>query len=301
MSLAADPAAAPSTPDWSTLADEIQCPLCDYNLRGLVEPRCPECGYQFDWIELLDAKRRVHPYLFEHHPERNLWSLCRTLIGGLRPTQFWQSLHPMQRSRPWRILRYAIICLLPLLLAFVTESALLFHNELLAWQSIYRQVAARGGSIPIPNKRQVAEAVIRTDLIRDSVAIFLVSCLLWPGLTMAGLFLFRWSMRRARVKQVHVIRCIVYSADLLLLLVPLYIVMLLSSGMSPIGFRVWIGSPFDRVCVPISFLVGLWFVYRLVQAYRLYLRFDHVVATVLASQVMAGLAMWKLVLVLQGF
>ena len=33
--------------DWSTITENIECPLCLYNLRGLTEPRCPECGYQF--------------------------------------------------------------------------------------------------------------------------------------------------------------------------------------------------------------------------------------------------------------
>lgn len=40
-----------AVPDWSTIGREIHCPLCEYNLRGLSEPRCPECGYQFEWAE----------------------------------------------------------------------------------------------------------------------------------------------------------------------------------------------------------------------------------------------------------
>ena len=50
-------------------AETLHCPLCEYNLRGLSEPRCPECGYRFEWAELRDPSRRLHPYLFEHHPE----------------------------------------------------------------------------------------------------------------------------------------------------------------------------------------------------------------------------------------
>lgn len=36
------------SPDWATLHEDVRCPLCDYDLRGLTEPRCPECGYRFD-------------------------------------------------------------------------------------------------------------------------------------------------------------------------------------------------------------------------------------------------------------
>jgi len=31
-------------PDWDALAFELTCPRCDYNLRMLETPRCPECG-----------------------------------------------------------------------------------------------------------------------------------------------------------------------------------------------------------------------------------------------------------------
>ena len=70
-------------PQWAAVVESICCPLCEYNLRGLSEPRCPECGYRFDWDALLDPTKRLHPYLFEHHPERNVRSFVRTFLGGV--------------------------------------------------------------------------------------------------------------------------------------------------------------------------------------------------------------------------
>ena len=58
--------------DWNNIPGEVYCPLCEYNLRGITEPRCPECGYAFDWADVLDPRRRLRPYVFEHHPERNV-------------------------------------------------------------------------------------------------------------------------------------------------------------------------------------------------------------------------------------
>ena len=87
----------------SAVRDAVRCPLCDYDLRGLAEPRCPECGYRFVWEDLTDPTRRRHPYLFEHHPRRNFWSFRRTFIAGLRPRRFWSTLYPAQLSRPSRL------------------------------------------------------------------------------------------------------------------------------------------------------------------------------------------------------
>src|SRR5262245_35806158 len=95
------PIPAPGAQDASVL-----CPLCEYDLRGLTEPRCPECGSRFTWDELRDPAKKLHPHLFEHHPERNLGSFVRTLVGGWTPWRFWRTLQPVQPSRPKRLLAY---------------------------------------------------------------------------------------------------------------------------------------------------------------------------------------------------
>jgi hypothetical protein len=95
----------------SPLDEDVHCPLCNYNLRGLAEARCPECGGQFTWDELRDPTKRLHPYLFEHHPDRNIWSFFRTLRGGLLPRRFWTTLLPVQPSQPRRLILYWILAL----------------------------------------------------------------------------------------------------------------------------------------------------------------------------------------------
>src|SRR5215203_2823290 len=99
----------PSSPDWTALAEDVRCPLCGYNLRGMSDARCPECGYRFEWPDLLDPARRPHPYLFEHHPERNIRSFIRTYFAGLLPRPFFRTLQPVQPIRQRRLLAYWII------------------------------------------------------------------------------------------------------------------------------------------------------------------------------------------------
>ena len=102
--------------DWDSIKEEVHCPLCDYNLRGLIEPRCPECGFKFAWPDLLDPTKRRHPFIFEHHPERNLWSAWKTTTAMLRPRRFWSSLRPSQPSNAKRLFNYWLI---PVVSAFV--------------------------------------------------------------------------------------------------------------------------------------------------------------------------------------
>lgn len=44
----------PPKPESSLTDEGLRCPTCDYNLTGLVEDVCPECGEGFDRKQLLD-------------------------------------------------------------------------------------------------------------------------------------------------------------------------------------------------------------------------------------------------------
>src|SRR5262245_60898704 len=79
---------------------DVLCPLCEYNLRGLVEPRCPECGYSFEWAELLDRDRWTHPWLFEHQRKRRIRAFFRTFFASLLPWRFWSSVRPTNTPKP---------------------------------------------------------------------------------------------------------------------------------------------------------------------------------------------------------
>jgi len=45
--------------------DALLCPVCDYNLTGLPENRCPECGTPFDLEELAAIARGEHQPLWD--------------------------------------------------------------------------------------------------------------------------------------------------------------------------------------------------------------------------------------------
>ena len=52
------------------------------------------------------------------------------------------------------------------------------------------------------------------DVLLNAAFWALVVCSLWTWMTLLAFQVFRISMRRARVKPVHVLRCVVYSFDI---------------------------------------------------------------------------------------
>ena len=298
----------------------ICCPLCDYNLRGLVDPRCPECGYTFDWAELRDPQRRRHPYLFEHHPERNVSSFLRTLLGSLRPRKFWRTLFPTQPSVPRRLLLYwclvASVVALPFL-GLVGYRIYKLDEQLRARRAMHTRgmtpqfaamITAQHGSVQAWMDQYMplfpSRAYFRFSNIGgwfDVGEYFQVAAfaLLWPWMTFASLLVFRASMRRARVRPVHVLRCAIYSADAAVLAALLVGVTWFFSGpWFASGGWYWGGNWWSfggntGVAIALGVMFGI-LTYRLWIAYRRYLRFDHALATALASQIMIGLLTIKL-------
>jgi hypothetical protein len=110
----------------------------------------------------------------------------------------------------------------------------------------------------------------------------------WPWLTLGALMVFRASMRRAKVRTVHVLRCTLYGCD--------------AAPWLAAGAAVAVTATVDRFDVgrytgysdvAVAALVfGLATTWRLSAGYRHYLRFDHPVATAAASQVVVVLVVW---------
>jgi hypothetical protein len=299
-------------PDWQRQKEEIHCPMCEYNLRGLTEPRCPECGYRFAWKDLLDARMRPHPYLFEHHPEANLWSFWKTAKGGLRPAKFWTTLHPAMPSRPRRLILYWVLTVLLsslLLVGFFlftwAETNAEFQWErtrlLRQWPGSqttnpsYQQWLAQRAPAP-PSAPEVLEKAAANDLFLYVAALTAV-VVLWPWFTFFVLMIFRISMRRARVRSIHVLRCVLYCFDVTLWVGPIELVVL---GAQALFLKVpqwiwwkdvWVLLYQAHALAALVLAIGAW---RLAVAYRRYLKFDFSTATVAASQAILVLAFFAI-------
>jgi hypothetical protein len=278
---AADPSASAATsPHWEQITREIACPLCGYNLRGLTHPVCPECGHHFDWPAVLNVDQSIHPYLFEHHPRRNVSSFLRTFVGNFQLFTFWETVKPTQQIRIGRLWAYwaicAVVCLLPALLVIGI--------------SIRRWIILTAGRTSLSTALHNVRYLIRYD---GTIRGVLVGCLLWaifPLLTFLSLRIFAQSMRRAKVRPAHVFRCAIYCGDIIL-----WNALFELGAIGLFAYNRWRIS--DGL-VPALSIAGVAVLLvnsaRLVSAYKDYMRFDHVIATVFASQLMVALAILAL-------
>jgi hypothetical protein len=285
-----------SAPDWGTISEKIRCPMCEYDLRGLVEARCPECGFGFRWEEILDRTRRRHPYLFEHHAERNFKSFVATLLGGLFPWSFWKSLHPTQRPDLRRLGRYRAIIMgltwLPFAALFLSSipfllSPLIRRRGTWVGESFY---SMHGGMIE--GRPNIATALIEP-MLQARLPGFLVFMtfllLVLPTLTAIPLAIFQATMRQAKVENHHVQRCIIYSFDVVVW--PALLIFGLSISMIFVPPRIYRMEEYALSWLLLMMFPVVWalMALRLAFACRLYLRLRHALAVVLACQVIVFL------------
>ena len=283
---------APPVLDSAEARDALDCPLCKYSLRGLAnvsDPRCPECGYRFTWKELLTARQNLHPYLFEHHQPGYVRSFFLTLWRGIRPAQFWSGLNAAHEVRPRALMVY---CLLVTVLVatslwlgwYLAHAGALYANNQYLTRSLWP------GPQPLPPNPVFFRRALAYGDTDGIEAHFLLTAFAWPWLTLGALLIFRSSMHRAFVEVEHVFRCVVYSFDAFLWMFAFGLVAGLAAALGPIPERMQFARAVERYLV-----VGLLFAlviatYRLGQAYRRYLRFEHAWGTVILSQVLVVLA-----------
>ena len=315
---AAAPTTSTAVPDWNTIDEEILCPLCHYNLRGLTEPRCPECGYTSTWPEIFDPTRRLHPYLFEHHPERNVKSFWQTALGGLRPRRFWSRLHPAQPSVLPRLIGYwaatTAICIAALAGAWLglavdvarstittpanraAVAASLRNPRTVREKGLALRAVGQYGSIqayidtvhPAALTPRVVWAVLQPNLALGILMGQILVILAWPWMTFATLMIFQSSMQRHHVRPIHVLRCVLYGFDVVLW-IGLALAVTSMAGATLLGAGRGAGLLINHAISASVAATMVLFTYRLRVAHRHYLRVRHPMAIVLASQIIVAL------------
>ena len=284
--MAADPGAA------------LSCPLCEYSLRGLAEPRCPECGFAFTWAELAAADRDRHRWLFEHAKRRVLGSLGATWRHNLRLWRFWRAVTPANEVNVRRLVMYWAVTSL---FSVVVLLAPLPHGLWQTWDrlSLPVPIFTSGGRVvflPSPSSPGwLAHECLRTwnavrspDLFKPNLIGPPLLVLSWPWLSVAALLVFGLSMRRAKISPGHVLRVAVYGCDFGWLVL---VAVLVAVPLDPSSRR-WLRMPDGVPLAYLALFCGGVATVRLSVAYARYLRFHRPVLTVVASQVMVVVFVW---------
>jgi hypothetical protein len=115
--------------------------------------------------------------------------------------------------------------------------------------------------------------------------------LAWPLMTLASVTVFRTSIRQAKIRSSHIVRTIIYSCDFGLLIVAATIV---ASFLDQNFNQGWLLAGFAATYAAIT-------AYRLTIAFRQYLRVHLPVATVLASQLIAFLIVFIVLVQIADF
>jgi len=200
-------------PNWHAFEDDVPCPLCDYNMRGLPSPRCPECGGQYSWPDLLDPVFGRHPFIYEHHDNRNLWSFTRTLTTGLLPSFFWRSVKPTHHVVDERLRGYFwIVLALGLALHFIASVMFPLSNhfarELLRVLGYTSSWTFWGGALSGFNGYYHFG-----DYADGGASRPILACYLCLACTYFSLQIFQTTMSRAKIKRAHLARVCVYCGD----------------------------------------------------------------------------------------
>lgn len=197
--------------DWGQ-PHNLECPVCFYNLRGLRDERCPECGHQFTWNrllalhcsrcgrsladvggancpecnlalrwqEMMDGATTRHTKLYEYsgRPFRAALRACWRL---LLPWRFWREIPielPVVESRLKAFRKWAIIALI-----FGILSKIILRH-------VWYQLPLSWVSIAIN---------------RFAFEVFVVA--LQPLLTFLGVRQFRLTLQQFEIRREHYQRC----------------------------------------------------------------------------------------------
>ena len=281
------PLLADGSPDWSGMDSQVHCSICSYNLRGLTNPRCPECGYPFQWSELRPRSNSWIDRFFEYATHSFIRSFLFTWLRAFLPGRFYAKVtasHPIHKRRLIIILLLLILPAIPLqIVPFLAH--LVFHMKFLA-------------NVPFSSAAFCDLFLYLSGRSYISIwIIFSLAPLAWITFSVFSIFFLRQTARKAKNNLWHVIRCVVYSAAPFIPLsaiAPLFMVFFMELHYSILTFELFNNA------LSLSLLL-LWPIFLLASSAKHYLRIPHPLFTILALQLIFLLALLGLPAILLQF
>jgi hypothetical protein len=258
-------------------------------LYGLSEPRCPECGESFNWIDALLRYRCKRKPLFEYRwRDRPVRSLVHTWLLAFRPGRLWRSIDIHDPPATVPLLCFAIFALLGITCTY------LLGLGVQDWviDRVYRGGWWGGAGIPT-----IAELPIYIVRLASTPGLYYV-CIwvaLWWATAFAPLMIFQQSMRRCRVRPKHVLRVVVYALTPQLLFVPVCFWVASVLNIYLWNSNVW-RSRQQAFIIGIAAAIAyiLHAAWSMRQGYQVYIRMPHATGVVAASLCVALLTISNL-------
>lgn len=297
------------------ISEDLLCPLCEYNLRGLSGNRCPECGHLVDIDAAIQHKRNTLGFFFEHQKGLAYVPFRRTLMKSLRG--IWREVSPTHWISIRRLIAYKLVQLIPLLAGMIVVF-LLQMGWAIAHQEHQRKLYyERELSKSTPEKAMFwVEQHFprqRVGILRDNALshvawmkdkyLTLFLCLFaWPWVVFVSQLVFLRSFRAGNIRPGHLLRCAVYSGDVVLFWPVFFAISFVLYSLKyfmqdALG---WYSrsEPTVRGVTVTLLMLWLWLTLRMIWSYRQYLRIPRAAVGAIAASVLAGFAVWSILLLI---
>jgi hypothetical protein len=205
------------------------CPRCDYDLAGEVatwaqqcplSSRCPECGLDVRWTSVYRAEKPPS-WSVEHADKRTrtiVWAAIRSAFRAFVPGLLWRRL---SLSMPVVPRRLAVMLALWMILGYALAVVIMAASDYVAHRAAARVFAEMLASNP-GAWGQYPPYSLTQDLWRTFFPFFSIAgsqnippqpvamALLFTLTVPAALVLLPFSLRRAKVRQRHLVRLVAY-------------------------------------------------------------------------------------------
>lgn len=223
----------------------VCCPRCDYDLRGLIDSwrdscpmhaTCSECGLEFECADVLSLERLPPAWFFEHGTRFSLKRLFGTLARSAWPIGFWRSVrleYPLQRGRLIFVMLFVVLLMQIAVTGLACVRIYHMTAEVLRWRGAWW---GPGGQFTAnePTMMEVYWSA-KDEFLLAAIWPYSVKVGRWREPNLGGEFfellavaivlmpltflLLGESMRRCRVRNVHLLRGFAYSLPLPAILV----------------------------------------------------------------------------------